>query len=383
MQKQIDDIKTAADNKKSAIAWQIVNKITGKKTTNRSKIKAKYDKERIQKWKQHFSLLLEKNPITTNQDIVQIVEKELKIEQGPFTIEELEMVLRKTKKNKTAGLDEIPAEVWKTGHFNHILLEFCNDVYSQKPIEHWTKACILPFPKKADLTVTDNYRGITLTCIADKIHNTLLRERIQLTLNMILRQYQNGFRNNRSTAGQIITVRRIIEGVKEKNLVASLIFVDFSKDFDSIHRAKMALILKSYGIPMKIINAIMILYRDTKSIVRSPDGDTEYFDINAGVLQGVTLAPLLFIIILNYVLRTSIDENKYLSLTLSKQRSRRYPTIKITDAYYADDLVIFADSSRNAEKLLNVLEESGKIVGLKVNIKNTYFFACAIHEIKR
>ena len=153
LQKQIDDIKTAADNKKSAIAWQIVNNITGRKTTNRSKIKAKDDKERIQKWKQHFSLLLGKNPITTNQDIVNIVDKELQIEQGPFTIKELEMVLRKTKKNKTAGLDEIPAEVWKTGHFNHILLEFCNDVYSQKPIEYWTKGCILPFPKKGDLTV--------------------------------------------------------------------------------------------------------------------------------------------------------------------------------------------------------------------------------------
>ena len=37
------------DNKKSAIAWQIVNKITGRKTTNISKIKAKDDKKNIQK----------------------------------------------------------------------------------------------------------------------------------------------------------------------------------------------------------------------------------------------------------------------------------------------------------------------------------------------
>ena len=44
VQKQIDDIKTAADKKKSAIAWQIVNKITDRKTTNRSKIKSKYNK---------------------------------------------------------------------------------------------------------------------------------------------------------------------------------------------------------------------------------------------------------------------------------------------------------------------------------------------------
>ena len=50
-----------------------------------------------------------------------------------------------------------------------------------------------------------------------------------------------------------------MEDVKENNLEASLIFVDFSKAFDSIHREKMAQSLKSYGIPMKIINAIMIL----------------------------------------------------------------------------------------------------------------------------
>ena len=104
----------------------------------------------------------------------------------------------------------------------------------------------------------------------------------------------------------------------------------------------------------------MILYRDTKSMVLLPIGNTEYFDINAGVLQGDTLAPLLFIITLDYVLRTSIDEYKDIGLTLSKQRIRRYPATKITDAYYAYNIVIFADSSRNAEKLLNVLKKVGK-----------------------
>ena len=106
-------------------------------------------------------------------------------------------------------------------------------------------------------------------------------------------------------------------------------------------------------------------------MVRSPNGNTYYFVINAGVLQGDTLAPLLFIIILYYVLRTSIGENKDIGLTLSKQRSRRYPATKITDDDYADDLVIFADSSKIAEKLLNVLEESGITVDLKVNAIKT------------
>ena len=54
----------------------------------------------------------------------------------------------------------------------------------------------------------------------------------------------------------------------------------------------------------------MMLNRNTKVKARSPDGDTDYFDIVAGVLQGDTLAPYLFIICLDYVLRTSIDKMK-------------------------------------------------------------------------
>ena len=96
---------------------------------------------------------------------------------------------------------------------------------------------------------------------------------------------------NRSTTSQILTIRRILEGVRAKNLQATLLFVDFTKAFDSIHRGKMEQILLAYGLPKETVAAIMILYRNTKVKVRSPDGDTEYFDIVAGVLQGDTLAP--------------------------------------------------------------------------------------------
>ena len=52
----------------------------------------------------------------------------------------------------------------------------------------------------------------------------------------------------------------------------------------------------------------MMLYKNMKVKIRSPDGDTDYFDIVAGVLQGDILAPYLFIICLDYVLKTSIDK---------------------------------------------------------------------------
>ena len=78
----------------------------------------------------------------------------------------------------------------------------------------------------------------------------------------------------------------------------------------------------------------MTLYKNTKVKVRSSDGDTDYFDIVAGVLQGDTLAPYLFIICLDYTLRTSIDLNGFRQ---AKERSIRYPAQTITDADYTDD----------------------------------------------
>ena len=283
------------------------------------------------------------------------------------------MVLKKIKDRKAAGLDEIPPEVWKTRQFDDILLRQCNAVYSQNRIERWMTGCILPFPKRGDLGLAKNYRGITLTSIAAKIYNALLRNRIEPKIDNILRKNQNGFRRNRSTTSQILTIRRILEGVRAKNLQATLLFVDFTKAFDSIHRGKMELILLAYGLPKETVAAIMILYRNTKVKVRSPDGDTEYFDIVAGVLQGDTLALYLFIICLDYVLRTTIDKIRANGFELTKKRSKRYPAKTITDADYADDLALLANTPNQAETLLHSLERAAAGIGLHVNAHKTEY----------
>ena len=105
------------------------------------------------------------------------------------------------------------------------------------------KRCIPPFLKKYDLGFAKNYRGLTLTSIAAKIYNALLRNRIEPKIDNILRKNQNGFRRNRSTTSQIFTIRRILEGVRANNLQATILVIDFKKAFDSIHRERWS---KSY-----------------------------------------------------------------------------------------------------------------------------------------
>ena len=255
----------------------------------------------------------------------------------------------------------------KTRQFDDILFRHCNAVYNRNLIDRWMKGCILPFPNKGDLGLAKNYRGITLTFIAAKKYNAQLWNCIEPKIDNILRKNRNGFQRNRSTISQILTIRRILEGVRAKNLQAAILFVNFTKAFDSIHRGKMEQILIAYSIPKGTVAAIMILYRNTKVKVCSPDGDTDYFDIVVGALQGDTLAPYLFIICLDYVLRTSIDKIKENGFKLTKKRSRRYPAKTIADTDYADDIALLANAPAQAETLLHSLEWAATGIGLHVN----------------
>ena len=101
--------------------------------------------------------------------------------------------------------------------------------------------------------------------------------------------------------------------------------------------------------------------------------ETEYFDIVAGVLQGDTLAPYLLIICLDYVLRTSIDKIRENGFELTKKRSRRYPAKTTTDADYADDIAILANTPNQAETLLHSLERAAAGICFYVNAHKTEY----------
>ena len=117
----------------------------------------------------------------------------------------------------------------------------------------------------------------------------------------------------------------------------------------------------------------MMPYKNTKVKVCSPDGDTDYFDIVATVLQGDTLAPNLFIICLDYVLRTSIDIMKDNGFKMVKERCRIYPAQTITDADYDDNIALLANTRDQAENQLHSLERAAASIGLYVNADKTEY----------
>ena len=185
----------------------------------------------------------------------------------------------------------------KRCEINDIIIGFANKIliHHQKPTQ-LGESDMISIPKKGDLSLPSNHRGILLPSIVTKVINRMILNRIQAKVDPHLRSTQNGFRLGRSTTAHILAMRRPIEGVKERNLKAILVFIDFNKAFDSIDRGKMLKILRVYGLPEQLVSAIGTLYIGTKAKVRSPDGETEIFEILAGILQGDTIAPYIFTI---------------------------------------------------------------------------------------
>ena len=118
----------------------------------------------------------------------------------------------------------------------------------------------------------------------------------------------------------------------------------------------------------------MMFYKNTKGKVRSPDEDIDLFDIVAGVLHGDIFGPYLFIICLDYVFRTSTDIMKENSFTL-KGKKQTIPCKTITDADYADDIALLANTPTQAASLLHSLEKAAGGIGYHMNaVKTKYVY---------
>ena len=88
-------------------------------------------------------------------------------------------------------------------------MEICNKTFHRDVPFIWLRGGILPFLKKGDLGITSNYRWINLSPAGAKVYNRMILNRIRPHLDPKLRTNQNDFRPGRSTAAQILTLRRI------------------------------------------------------------------------------------------------------------------------------------------------------------------------------
>ena len=139
-------------------------------------------------------------------------------------------------------------------------------------------------------------------------------------------------------------------------------------------------ILLPYGIPKKIVDLISMLYTNTRAQVITWDGMTELFEILAGVLQDDTLAPYLFIIVVDYCMRPALDKHPDISFTVTPVRGRRVKTKKVSDTEFADNIALMTDTVKDAEDLMREVETVSMSVGLRLNETKTKYLVENIQE---
>lgn len=372
--KQVIAINSDTGFGKMRKVWKLVHDISGRNVAYAGKIDGTTEEEIVDAWKAHFEGLLGQPPKVTKV-LKNLPKKKLAypIDDDVFTIDEYREVVDTLVEGKNGGADGLRPEVLRRGgrELDNLILELCNKALrdGNTPTQ-WSEMNIVPVPMSGPLNKVENYRGISMCPIITKILNKLILFRMRPAIEPILRKNQNGFRPERGTVAHILALRRILEGIRDKKLPATLVFVDFSKAFDSIDRDNMFAILKSYGVHERMLQLIISIYEKTMAKVTSPDGDTLLFKILAGIMQGDTLAPYLFIIVLDYALCQALEGKDDLGFTLVPRRSRRHPAKTISDLDYADDIATISNTVQEAQKLLYQLETAAE-VGLHINAKNT------------
>ena len=176
---------------------------------------------------------------------------------------------------KGAGVDSILREeiftilsfVWKSG--------VCP--------KSWCSAMIIPLFKKGDPYIMNNYRGIALQDIVEKIFVTIILKRLEPIIEPQIYEGQYGFRRKKSTVDAIFNIKKLIESCHEYNKPLYICFLDITKAYDSVSRTLLWEALRDHNVPEYLITLINTIYTNTTAKVRVGDNFSDSFSLGIGV----------------------------------------------------------------------------------------------------
>ena len=131
------------------------------------------------------------------------------------------------------------------------------------------------------------------------------------------------------------------------SLSLSFCFVDFQKAFDSVSRGMMEKVLRYYGVPEWLVKLVEDLHDGTFCKVMVDGSLSDAFEVKSGVIQGGILSSLLFIMVIDYVMRKVAEETNA-GIVWRDER-------KLVDLDHADDIVLISEGTEEMQRILDCL----------------------------
>ena len=277
-------------------------------------------------WEQHFRELSrskeEDFPILTGlreqvEGLLQrSPENEDMVLDIPFTAEEVDNALRRLKSGKAAGHDMLQPEHLKYGGkaIRIWVQQISNAIVELENVPDALKMGIVTPIYKGngkDPLDTNSYRGITLTPVLAKVLELLILDRLRdiLMEKGLPHLNQTGYQKRVSCTEAIFSTLEAISQFAQQGEKMYLCFFDLQKAFDSVEYPILLKRLYDAGINGKTWRLIKAWYNQPKCRVRVDGQLSAEFAIERGVLQGSVLSPVLFLLVMDPLLR-DLEQNK-------------------------------------------------------------------------
>lgn len=279
-----------------------------------------------------------------------------------FNEEEVEIAVRKLKKGKACGLDEIPSEfiIYGGAGLNKALLKIFNRVRKGGVAPGgWNIGKIKLIHKGGVKNKLDNYRGITISSCIGKVYCSVLKERLEKVVEEegTLGEIQTGFRKNRCGMDNVLVLRQIWDRAKGGNDKLYLAFVDLRKAYDRVWRKGLWRCLDELALGKQFIDMIRCLYVNVTSKVEVKGARSNEIRSEIGLKQGCILSPILFALYISRV-GSRLGE-KGLGVVVGK--------VKVPAMFFADDMVLMANKQGDMDYLLDVLGRTLACKKLEIN----------------